>query len=302
VEKRVLVTGASVFVGMHLVEKLLCRKDVCELAGVSRSPTQFSSDRYIPVQQDLRHEEPVKMLLKFFKPHLIIHLAGNPITKKDADNPSGVIDTNIKSTKILLDWMPEYSSMVYISSATVYGDTSKSAIETDCPNPTSDYAVTKLASEFFCKASERNFCIIRPVAVVGSGATHGIIPDLIRKVNAAEPTMRVFGTAPGCTKPFVHVSDLITAIEFLGFTNKRGIYNVSAGDSINVENIAETVFEVLGIRKELEWDADAVWHGDNKQVLVSNGKLLALGWRPIYASSKDAITRAIINITGAPQC
>src|SRR5262249_3737095 len=76
---RVLVTGASGFVGTQLIAKLL--EAGASVAAVSRTPLPKSlilHPRVFAVQLDLGSEKPFDREVETFQPEVIFHLASRP--------------------------------------------------------------------------------------------------------------------------------------------------------------------------------------------------------------------------------
>ena len=131
----------------------------------------------------------------------------------------------------------------------------------------------------------------RLCATVGSGLTHGIIKDFIRKIKSDNPNLEALGSYPGSTKPFCHIDDVIEALILLGTQDAKGkVFNVVPDDSITVEEVAEAAMSALEIQKPIKWlGEEANWKGDNRIIRASNTLLKSAGWNPKFPKSKDVI-------------
>ena len=328
---RILVTGGTGFVGKHLVRHVRALADFVndplehEVKTVSRrrsdtivsetdktdfffyTPTgsddmgfyQADSQHY---SGDLTNPDLVKRLFSYYKPDVISHLAGNPLVK----NPEGIFRDNVEVTQNLLTYCPKGCRFVFASSIVVYGDGSQhpKCTEYFLPNPTSEYGITKLASEhlvnMFTKRGRVRGVNLRLCATVGSGLTHGVIHDFIKKLQSDSDTLEVLGAKPGSTKPYLHVDDAVRAFMLMvgsGKSNLKGSWNVVPDNEVNIEQLANAVMVGVDIKKDIVWLGEgANWAGDNRYLCASNANIKSVGWKPTYNSSFGAIAQAVREI------
>jgi UDP-glucose 4-epimerase len=249
---------------------------------------------------DLTDKTWVKELLRITSPQYIFHCAASPLVKESAD-PDKFIQTNLLMTEYLLRETPKHCRFIYLSSATVYGNICKSeydkpATERDVTNPTSVYGATKVACEALVQARHNlgriDGLIVRLVANVGKGATHGILRDFIKKAKSDSDIFPILGESSSI-KPFMHVSDTVSALIYLGIDKKAtGIYNISAMDEVSTERIAQITMEILKVKKPVQF-VGGNWEGDNQFVRVSPYKLHCARWNPKYWWSDRAIGRVV---------
>jgi len=277
------LTGGSGFIGNHLLNTLKYDK-IVNLGRRHINTPGVSS--YLC---DLSKEDWVREFFKNNKPDIIFHFAGNPMVKSE---PEDHLNSNLLSTLNLLKWCPEGCRFVFASSITVYGDCFDQMNEESVCKPTSVYSSMKLASEHlinsFIPIKGIRPLIARLGATVGSGTTHGLMHDVIRKLKN-NPTLELLGKAPGPFKPFTHIDDVINAI--LTLDNFNGTINICNDDAISVLTVAETIMEEMNMDKEIVW-LDNNWKGDNTKLLVSNEKLASQGYI-IDCLSADAIRKAV---------
>lgn len=307
---RALVTGSKGFIGEHLVRELIKRADFTSVVGVCRSNKGKHSQNFDSVKDleyrevycDVEDERQVSLMMHTYKPNIVFHLAGNPNTKLAEDDKDGaaVWRTNAGGTHNLLAHCPDGTRFVLASSATVYGSLGEKfrACEDHLTVPTSHYGASKLAAEAlvntYTSLGKIKGVILRYVANVGSGSTHGIVHDFIRKLRSNSQYLEVFGDHPGSTKPFIYVKDTVKATVQLALAPVGGVWNVSTNNSLNVEDVANSTMEALGIHKEIKFlGKKATWAGDNNIVRVSNCKLRQFGWQPQFIYSGEAIRHAV---------
>jgi nucleoside-diphosphate-sugar epimerase len=171
--QKILITGASGFIGSFLVEKAL-RKGYDVYAGIRESSNLcYLSDPKIKfIYIDFSSKELLKnQLVKIGKFDFIIHCAG--VTKTCNKKQFDIV--NYQYTKNLIEALLETSMVpekfVFVSSLAAYGPGQKD-IEpiklTDTPKPVSYYGKSKLKTELYLKSlKDFSYIIFRPTGVYG---------------------------------------------------------------------------------------------------------------------------------------
>ena len=156
-EKKILVTGASGFIGSFLVEGAL-ERGMKAWAGIRRTSSRkyLQDDRILFAELDFGQKDKLKEQLAAHKQEhdgwdYIIHCAGVTKCKDRKDFEKGNYEATVNFVESLkeLDMVP--SHFVYLSSLSVFGpiheDTYQPIGEHDRPQPNTAYGVSKLKSE-----------------------------------------------------------------------------------------------------------------------------------------------------------
>jgi nucleoside-diphosphate-sugar epimerase len=168
---KVLLTGATGFVGSHILDKLRAHRLPTVLLLRSTSDTQFVKAHLTDAEIRSGSINDLPSLLKAMVgiTH-VIHCAG----RTKALRISEFYETNHLGTgnlvKALNHNAPEIQRLVHISSLAASGPAtpSKPAVEDAEPHPVSDYGKSKLAAEVEIREHcQTPFTIIRPPAVYG---------------------------------------------------------------------------------------------------------------------------------------
>jgi nucleoside-diphosphate-sugar epimerase len=178
IKKKVLITGASGFIGSTAVDKAI-ELGYDTWAGIrSSSSRKYLTDSRIQFAfLDCSNKNSLKNQLtdlaeKHGKFDYIIHIAGltKAIRKSDFDNVNYIQTRNLAESLIEIDAVPE--AFVLMSSLSVMGSGDEfgyTPLKNDhIPNPTTAYGKSKLKAENFLKGlKDFPYLIIRPTGVYG---------------------------------------------------------------------------------------------------------------------------------------
>ena len=253
---RVLVTGASGFIGSFLVERAL-QAGMQVWAGVRPSSSkEYLKDPNIRFANlDFSSEEKLREVLRSIAPHYIIHAAG--LTK--SLRPEAFMEVNAAGTERLAraaGVCGDLRKFVLVSSLSVMGPAREqephvAITDADTPQPNTLYGRSKLEAErrLAVVAAEREivggrlpYCIVRPTGVYGPRER-----DYFLMVKSVKGHVDFRMSGPKQHLTFVYVTDLVEAI-FLSLV--RGVqgraYFISDGRAYPTEEFSALVRRRLG--------------------------------------------------------
>jgi UDP-glucose 4-epimerase len=290
-DKRVLVTGASGFIGSHLVKSLLARGArvaVTVRYGNLIKNIRLASywDQIHVIEADLRNRGALE-IIRSFEPEVVFHLAAYQDVGQSFKQIEECFDVNAKGTANLFDICRGVPKFVYIATSEVYGyQGSIPFVETMEPNPLSPYAVTKYAGEMYCRLQQRvggptSIVILRPFNAFGPyQSTKAVIPELIIKCLRGDPVRTTCGEQ---TREFNFVTNLtegmLIAAEHPAPID--GPVNLASGEEIAIRELVRKIAELTETRSSLEIGAlpyrpNEIWRmrGDSTRARA------ILGWEP----------------------
>ena len=141
--ERILISGASGFIGCHLVERL--KKEKYELFVIVRPSTDMNVWKGMINKKNVVVLEEREMLyhkIKEIKPFIYIHLMGVFYTKHNCMNITQLIDSNIRDSLVILDAVNEAGCKKVINTASYW----QNKINREY-SPVNLYAATKQAFE-----------------------------------------------------------------------------------------------------------------------------------------------------------
>jgi nucleoside-diphosphate-sugar epimerase len=249
-KKRILVTGAAGFVGIHLCRELVA-KGATVIGVVRNCPDEMGNP--VLLQADLSNRNEIHDIVLSSSPDLVIHLASNKNRGLSlAEHRSG-LEENLVGALNLLEACQQLSNItrfIFMGSCEEYGHQSGSFEEAAREYPVSAYGVSKLAVTKLLQAiaygSEFPAVILRPSIVYGPGqAADMFLPSLVQAlVRGQEFKM----TAGHQTRDFVYVEDLIRGIlSALDATAVCGkVINISSANPIRIIDLAKMAALLIG--------------------------------------------------------
>lgn len=306
-----LIAGGAGFVGVNLATALLDRGgQVLAVDDLSRGRREnmaslLDRDGFEFIACDCSDPDTLDAALADHQVDEVWHLAAN------SDIPAGVADYRVDlrqtflTTVAILDAMRRRAIPVihFASSSAIYGDHGDKLIhESIGPlQPISNYGAMKLASEAQLRAAQEAFLdrvsIFRFPNVIGTPATHGVILDFVRKLEATPERLDVLGNGTQ-QKSYLHVSDLVAAmLHIADRAEPFAVYNIGpTDDGVTVRFIAETVRDALSPDATIAFgEGNRGWVGDVPKFCYSVDKLVATGWRPEFGSC-EAVIQAVQEI------
>jgi UDP-glucose 4-epimerase len=294
--KKILLTGGAGYIGSHVcVELLKTGYEVVIVDNLTNSSKKVLSQiekitgkEVTFYENDLRDQYN---LLKIFKKHSfdnVIHFAGLKSLNDSVNNPLEYYNNNVVGAITLLEVMSQVNckSIVFSSSASVYGSVNISPISEACPLSTSNpYAQSKLVIEnllqdVFISDKEWNISILRYFNPVGahqsgligespSGVPNNLFPYISRVAIGRLEKLTIFGndydTHDGTgVRDYIHVVDLakghLKAIDATKANTKVLVVNLGTGKGYSVLDVVRE-FEIASNQK-IEYEFAARREGD----------------------------------------
>ena len=318
----VLVTGGAGFIGSHTVVELLQRGYqvviVDDLSNASakvedRIKTIVGSEAaknltmYVADVNDRAALEDV-----FSKHHIdrVIHFAGFKAVGESVFKPIEYYSNNIGNTLTLVDVMREHGckSIIFSSSATVYGDPDSLPLTEESPKKpaTNPYGWTKwmieqMLTDLHTADPEWNVVLLRYFNPIGAhasglmgedpkGIPNNLLPYVAQTAIGKREAVHVFGddypTPDGTgVRDYIHVCDLasghVAALNWMNGKTGVEIFNLGTGTGTSVLEVVAAFSKACGkelpyvIRERRAGDIAANWCDASKAERM-------MGWKAQY--------------------
>ncbi len=249
--QHVLVTGASGYIGQHLIESLL--KDNVAVQGFSRGPRPVGLSAIEWQRGDVRRLADLQQAVQDCD--AVVHLACLPLGQSLQD-PLNDFHVNALGTFNVLyaARAAAIRQVVYTSTAQVYGYPEHLPVEEeDVTQPASPYAASKLCGEVLCTTFARCYglgtIILRLFNVYGApvdGSERATVEAVFMR-RVAQGLPPVIKGDPEEGRDFIHVSDVVRAIRLALDIKRAGkIINVGTGVMTTLLELARLVIAISG--------------------------------------------------------
>ncbi len=295
--KKVLITGATGFAGMHLIDHLSKDSEI-EIFGTSLTTSGKNEKGTATIEKiDLTDYQQVLELIEKIKPDQIYHLAALTAPGKSFDKSTEVVLANIEVEMNLLNALKEKElksvRVLIVSSAEVYGLVEKEDLPVDEQtklNPANPYAVSKIAQDFlglqYFFSEKMDIVRVRPFNHTGPGQNDSfVIPSFAHQIaeiekGEKEPVLRVGNL--DAKRDISDVRDIVRGYVLLMEKGKGGeVYNIGSGKSFKIGELLDILLALSDKKIAVEKDQSKIRPIDVVDTYSDNSKIKKLtGWNP----------------------
>lgn len=326
----VFITGAAGFIGSQLAYHLQKHGD--KVVMLDNFSYGFEDNlifddydfRKEIIRGDIRNRELLDFLFAKEKIDYVYHIAGiTPLPDCQTD-PSQAVEVNVQGTVNILEMARIYGvkKVVFASTSAVYENNDDfPSVEEHVVPPTLIYPSTKYAAEQFCRSYAEcygmNISCMRFANVYGPHldclrTQPPVVGYMIRELYYGRPVQLHCGGEQ--RRDFVYVEDLVELLRLVRQGEGYDVVNVSTGETVSINEIFETVKQLMGKpeARPFFFEAEHFWHNYpalyggayrisddvlahevNKYTQLSNEHAIQkYGWRPRF-SMEEGIQNTI---------
>ncbi|MFA6096764.1 MAG: SDR family NAD(P)-dependent oxidoreductase [Candidatus Paceibacterota bacterium] len=293
--KKVLVTGATGFIGSWLTESLVENgSDVTILVNKS-DPFKEDAIKHLKkkihiIYGDIRNKNLISKAVN--KCEIICHLAATTQVLYSIKNPEETLSINLWGTFNLLEGMRKSANkpfLIFVSTDKVYGEPIHLPIKEDHSlSAKSPYDASKVAADRLVYAYYTTYGINATI-LRWSNAYGGrdanmlrVIPDFVNAVINDKPLV-IRGSGKNI-RDFLYVGDVVRAILSAGENRKitnGEVFNLGTNKPISIEELARLVIKITGHDKAKPIILGKATPGEiDRQYLSFEKANKMLGWEP----------------------
>lgn len=289
---RALVTGASGFVGHHLIQHLLSCGDNVVAAVAPGTKTSLGIET---IEGDVVDYRQMVNLVSSASPDVIYHLAGIAFAPAAENDFSTALNVNVGGTFNVLraaHLQDREIRVVAISSGEVYGRVAPKDIpvkENLEPKPANSYSLSKLMSELiplrYETGSKIKIVTMRPFNHTGPGQNENFVCSNFAKqlaqikLGMIPAVLKVGNLTP--ERDFSDVRDIVRAYR-LAAEKGQGLYNLGSGAPTPISRILHLLIEIAKVDVSIEIDQSRVRPAEVPVLYADISKAKnELGWSPL---------------------
>jgi len=297
-KNKILITGATGFIGSNLVKELILDKNN-EVNIILRKSSNIWRIKDIITKVkiiycDITINDQVKKIIEEILPNTVYHCAtyGGFPNEEDFDK---IIQTNIISTINLINNCnyKELKAFINLSSSSEYGIKNEPMIESAELNPTNSYGLSKVVSTSYASKYGKinnmpiiTFRLFSPFGYYESKSR--LFPSLFLSViEDKSPKL----ASPDSSRDFIFIKDVINLLIYsteFAKKYKGEVFNIGTGKQYSVKEIADivikssekTITPEYNIVKERSFD-------NNYWIADMNKTFKAFNWKPQYSIEKS---------------
>ena len=267
---KILVTGGMGYIGSHtVVELMTAGHEVVVVDNLTNADisvrhrvTRITGREFSFQEADIRNRQAMEALFSVHKFDAVIHFAGLKAVGESVAQPLRYYDNNVGGSVVLFETMAAagVKTLVFSSSATVYGDPASVPITEDFPlQATNPYGHSKLMIEEILRDTAQadaawRIALLRYFNPIGahqsgligeepSGIPNNLLPYIAQVAEGRRDSLNVFGsdwpTVDGTgVRDYIHVVDLaighVKALDKLAATPGLHTWNLGTGHGSSV--------------------------------------------------------------------
>ena len=291
--KKVLITGATGFIGANLAKRLFAEKYEVHIL-IRKNSDIWRLKNFISKLNvhfvDLKEREKLFETIEQIQPEIIFHLASQVIHLGFNPEYKDLIENNFISTINLIDACDniDYECFINTGTSSEYGLKGKPMQEDMVCNPINIYGITKNAAtkygQFIAKTKNKPIISLRIFSPYGpyDQKDRLITQSIVKALRNENLNL----TNPTSVRDYIFIDDIVDLyIKSINHAKKfKGeIFNVGTGIQKNVKMVVENIIKITKSQSQINWGGRGKIKNNN-QIWVADIKKTkkAFNWKPTH--------------------
>jgi len=301
---RALVTGATGFIGSHLVRRLVA--DEVEVHCLTSVVSSIYPVRLVGLRDtialhegNLTDRSAMDALIDEVRPSHVFHLGAYTHVGKSWQRVDECVQANVQGTVNLLQSLERsgYERFVNMGTSEIYGDVPIPFREDVPVRPVSPYAASKYAAECFCRVFHEGrgspIVMLRSFNAYGPAQTPDrVIPEVIVRALRGEELLMTQGSQ---TREFNYVEDIVDGIVRAATVPgvEGELLNLGCGQDASIRDLTTLILDLLGNPVTAQFGALTERPTEIRVMRSDSSRARELlGWKPQH-SLTDGLEKTI---------
>lgn len=242
---KILITGASGFIGSNLVD-VLSRQSNVEVYAIVRKIQYWNFKNVTQIISNLNEQNFTNAFPNQID--VVLHLAQSENYRDFPEKAESIFNVNVQSTLKILNWSlkSKVKNFLFFSSGNVYKPINSLIAESDRLEAFSFYGSTKIMGEELCKSYANYFQIniIRPFGIYGPNQKNMFMQTIFSRLTSNSIITLAKGIGLKITPLFISdCIDFLLPIIFSVTNSGLAVYNLCGNQIVSVKDVALNLAE-----------------------------------------------------------
>jgi len=243
-KKKIYIAGCGGMLG-EAVHDVFSSKYELKCSDINVNETWLS-------KLDFRNSEEYFKDVNNFKPDYLFHIGAYTDLEYCEANQDDTYNTNTKSVENAVGISNKLNiPIIYISTAGIFDGSKNTFDESDLPNPTSCYAISKYQGELFVQKNSNKHLICRAGWMMGGGPKKDkkFIQKVIKQIKEGKKELFIVNDKTGTP---TYTYDFANNLKLLLENNIWGLFNMVCSGTVSRFDVVKELLSILNLEREIK--------------------------------------------------